>query len=236
MREIAIHLKNCMKERTKENIFKLYNWQFLNCIRLWFAAVGAYSAPEDLGKLAHPLIEITHGILKFYPNVRYAPLRIHLIEYLNEFSYKSGIYIPVVEYLFEMLKEINFEKKRDKSLTKKFDFAINVKTQKEYLKAEEFYKELFDLIMNKLLEAFSNFALYLAYPESLIVTRLYLKKYMKKLRNKELREKLKKLLNTLDENEKTFITKRKEIEFSKNSSQINPLTRVCMPSNFLLFL
>ncbi len=135
---VFVHLKS--KSKVIFKYLKIhYNWQFLNCIRLWFAVVGAYPSKDDLGKLTHPLIEITNGILKFYPNVRYAPFRLHLIDYLNEFSYKSSFYITVVSYLLEIIQELNLVKKRNKSFTKKFDFVLNVKVQKEFLKAEQFY-------------------------------------------------------------------------------------------------
>lgn len=139
IRDIAIHLKNCMKDRNKENIFKLYNWQFLNIIRLWFVVIGSYPDKDDLGRLAHPLIETTLGIFKFYPQAKYAPFRLHLIDFLNEFMHKTNIYIPVVSLALSLLQEISFSKKRDKKLARTFDFEINVKVQKEFLKSETFY-------------------------------------------------------------------------------------------------
>ncbi len=231
LREIAVHLKNCMKERTKENVHKIYNWQFLNCIRLWFQVIGAFSEQDDLGKLIHPLIEITIGILKFFPNPKYAPLRLHIIDYLMDFTYKSGIYIPVVGYIFELMKEANVNKKRDKSASKSYDFVINVKTQKMFLKSQLFYEELFKLCLEKLTVAFSNLTLYVSYPESIVTSILLLRKHIKNTKNKELRDQAKELLRVLESNAKKFAEKRKEINFSENNADLQVEIKKVMPSN-----
>lgn len=225
-----------MKERTKENIFKIYNWQFLNSIRLWFGAIGAYPDKDDLGRLAHPLIEITLGILKFYPQVRYAPFRLHLIEYLNDFSRKSNLFIPVSSLLLEMLGELNFKKKRDKSYTKQFDFTINIKVQKQILNTEYFYQQLFKKIINELVETYSNLTSYICFPETLIVTRTFLRKILKELRTQEMKLELKRLIQLLDENEKDLSEARSKMEFSSNTQAVSALTREHNKSNFFHIL
>lgn len=233
MREIAVHLKNCMKERTKENVHKIYNWQFLNCIRLWFAVIGAYPGMDDLGKLAHPLIEISFGILKFYPHPRYAPLRLHLIGYLDEFSYKSNIYIPTMHHLFELMKEANVNKKRDRTFTKAYDFPINVKVQKMYLKANLFYVELFKQALSKLNHSLSNLVHYISYPESIVIVKNLIKKFIKEIRSKELRDDLKKTLDLVEQNSKVFISKRNEMKVTDNVKP-ETLSAKALPSNIFL--
>jgi nucleolar complex protein 2 len=223
MREIAVHLKNCMKERTKDNVHKIYNWQFLNCIRLWFAVIGAYPGMDDLGKLAHPLIEISFGILKFYPHPRYAPLRIHMLSYLDEFSFKSSIYIPTMHYYFEIMKEANVNKKRDRTFTKAYDFPINVKVQKMYLKANLYYHELFQLALTRMTHSLSNLAHYISYPESIVVVKNLLRKFVKETKSKELRDELKKTLELIEQNAKVYEGKRKEMKITDDKN-IDPLT------------
>jgi nucleolar complex protein 2 len=229
MREIAIHLKNCMKERTKENVHKIYNWQLLNCIRIWFAVIGAYPAMDDLGKLSHPLIEISYGILKFYPNPRYAPLRLHLLNYLDEFSYKSNIYIPTIHYYFELLREANVNKKRDKTFTKAYDFTINVKVQKMYLKANLYYTELFKLVLTRLNHSLSNLAQYISYPESIVIVKNLLRKFIKETKNKELRDDLKKTVEIIDKNSQVYDSKRKEAKIA-DSKNVEILSAKLLPS------
>lgn len=41
-----------------------------------------------------------------------------------------------------LLSDVNFNKKRDKSFNRTFDFTISVKAQKEFLKAESYYVDL----------------------------------------------------------------------------------------------
>jgi len=225
IRSIALHLKNCMKERTRENIFKIYNWQFLNAIRLWFSAIGAYPDKDDLGRLAHPLIEVTIGILKFYPNVKYAPFRLHLISCLSDFSRKSGLYIPITPFLFEMLGEFSFKKKRDKSSTKQFDFTINVRAGKQILKSHIFYEQLFKRIVNELVEIYSNITNYLCFPESLVTPRLFLKKILKDMRAAEPKLELKRLIQLLDENEQDFRKARERMELLKGKDGVSSFTK-----------
>jgi len=214
-----------MKERTKENIHKIYNWQFLNAIRLWFAAIGAYPDKDDLGRLAHPLIEVTLGILKFYPNIKYSPFRLHLIDALNDFGRKSGLYVPVTSFLFEMLGEFSFKKKRDKTSTRQFDFTINVRAGKQILKSQIFYEQLFKKIINELIEIYSNITNFLCFPESLVTPRLFLKKILKDMRAAEPKLQLKRLIQLLDENEQDFKKAREKMELMGTSTGISAFTK-----------
>ena len=36
----------------------MFNWQYLNCLRVWAAVVAAYPAETQLRDLAYPLIQV----------------------------------------------------------------------------------------------------------------------------------------------------------------------------------
>ena len=58
IRQLAVHLKTQISEKKEGGEISLYNWQNINCLRLWVLAVSRYSNIEELGQLIHPLVEI----------------------------------------------------------------------------------------------------------------------------------------------------------------------------------
>lgn len=194
---------------------KLYNWGFLQSLRLWLRVVSYNSDDSEMGKLAYPIVEIAIGALNFMPGVKFAPFRLHVITCLNEFSLKSGIYIPTLPYLLEMISQIDFNKRRDPKTMKAIEFPITIKVQKSVLKMDRYYKDLFGKIIETFYEALANVAGCLALPEITLQTKIALKKEMRGLRNKEQKEAIKKLLAHLEETIEIIQKERERVDFKE---------------------
>ena len=55
VRQLAIHLRNALAATNKKDAFKaIYNWQFINSLRVWTKVVAAY--PEESG--LRPLVYV----------------------------------------------------------------------------------------------------------------------------------------------------------------------------------
>mmetsp|Transcript_65297 Transcript_65297/g.75937 ORF Transcript_65297/g.75937 Transcript_65297/m.75937 type:complete len:213 (-) Transcript_65297:112-750(-) len=166
-----------------------------------------------MGKLAYPIVEIAIGALNFMPGIKFAPFRLHVISCLNEFSFKSGIYIPTLPYLLDLLSQTDFNKKRDPKTTKATEFAITIKVQKSTLKLDRYYKDIFNKIIESLYEALANVAGCLALPEITLQSRIMLKKIMRGMRHKEPKDALKRVLAMLDETIAIIEKEREKFDF-----------------------
>eukprot|EP01017_Pseudomicrothorax_dubius_P008600 TRINITY_DN12845_c0_g1_i2.p1 TRINITY_DN12845_c0_g1~~TRINITY_DN12845_c0_g1_i2.p1 ORF type:complete len:329 (-),score=54.52 TRINITY_DN12845_c0_g1_i2:60-1046(-) len=66
LRQLAMHTKAVLKQKTKETIHKVYNWQVLTSLRVWLKAVATYPKEEQLGGLLYPLVEVANTLLHLY--------------------------------------------------------------------------------------------------------------------------------------------------------------------------
>lgn len=72
---------------------------------------------EDFKLLAYPLIQTILGILRLHYSPRFFPLRLNLIVLLNRISRETGCFVPIGNYILEMIDSPLFTKaykRRDK--------------------------------------------------------------------------------------------------------------------------
>ena len=86
IRQLAIHLRNAIQKPTADAYRQVYNWQYVNCLRLWAQVLCALarepSAP--LRQLVYPLVQVTQGAARLLPSIRFAPLRLQCVRVLNQ--------------------------------------------------------------------------------------------------------------------------------------------------------
>ena len=78
IRQLAIHLRNAIQKASPEASRQVYNWQFVNCLRLWAQVLctHARSPTAPLRQLIYPLVQVTLGTARLLPSIRYAALRL----------------------------------------------------------------------------------------------------------------------------------------------------------------
>lgn len=102
VRQLAIQLRNAITLKKKENIQAVYNWQYINSIHLWADLLAFTSHKPQLQQLVYPLVQICIGTLKLIPTAQYFPLRFHCIEIMTQLTKNSGVYIPVLPFIYEV--------------------------------------------------------------------------------------------------------------------------------------
>jgi len=93
-----MHLKMGYREKSKENIFMIYNWQILNCFTLW----SRISQLPEFEALKFPLIQLANGMLNLFWTEKHFPLFLKFFETIREIA-KDSYYIPMIKYLLKML-------------------------------------------------------------------------------------------------------------------------------------
>ena len=95
IRQLAIHLRNAIQKATPEATRQVYNWQYVNCLRVWAQVLCAHarSSSTPLRQLVYPLVQVTLGTARLLPSIRYAPLRFQCCRILNQLCAELGIYV-----------------------------------------------------------------------------------------------------------------------------------------------
>ena len=111
IRQLAIHLRNAIKNKSKDAYAAVFNWQYMNCLMVWAAVISTYPGENQLQPLMYPLVQIIIGTVNLVPAARYFPMRFHCIELLNKMSAAtSGTLIPIPSLLIDVLRCPEFGK------------------------------------------------------------------------------------------------------------------------------
>lgn len=77
----------------------MYNWQFVNCLRLWTYMVCQPALKEAFKPLVYPLIQVIDSVINLIPTARFYPLRLHCIDLYIQIISATGVFIPVAPAL-----------------------------------------------------------------------------------------------------------------------------------------
>lgn len=102
IRQLAIHLRNAITMNKKENIQAVYNWQFVNSLRLWGMLLSMTHSKPQMQQLVYPFVQVCLGTIKLVPTAQYYPLRFHLVQTLIDFSKETGVFVPILPFLLEV--------------------------------------------------------------------------------------------------------------------------------------
>jgi hypothetical protein len=112
----------------QEDILKIDNWQYINCINLWvrFICVN-YKDCNNVHSLLSAVVQIIRGVAYLLPGMRYIPLRLKLAQMLNELSNCNQMFFPVPSLIFGCLefREI-FQKEQTEKTNIRFSSLLKV--------------------------------------------------------------------------------------------------------------
>lgn len=88
----------------QEALKKICSWEYVNCIELWVRFISANIRDYDLQPLLVRTVQLVNGVACMFTGPRYLPLRLKCIQWLNDLSTSSGIFIPVASYVLDVLE------------------------------------------------------------------------------------------------------------------------------------
>ncbi|XP_075153007.1 nucleolar complex protein 2 [Haematobia irritans] len=221
IRQLAIHLRNAVILKKKDSFQAVYNWQYINSLRLWCDLLGLTSDKPQLQPLVYPLVTIAMGVIRLIPTAQYFPLRFHCLQSLIELAKASHTFIPVLPLILEVLRSNTFNKKHTTVSMKPMQFTCILRLNKAQLGENGFRDEVVEQLCGLALEYLAHESNSLAFSDLSVHTVTALKSYLKECRNANYSRKIKQLLDKIAENAKFIEQERRKITFGlKDIDQI----------------
>lgn len=221
IRQLAIHLRNALTLKKKDSFQAVYNWQFINSLRLWVELLCATANRTQLQPLIYPLVSIITGAIKLIPTAQYFPLRFHCVQMLVQLSKETHTFVPVLPFVLEVLNSNTFNRKHSKVSMKPLSFTCILRLNKAQLLENGFRDEVVECIFGTTLEYMAAESATLGYPELAVPAVVNLKQYVKRCRNSNHSRKLKQLVDKLEENGRVVELARDRVQFQlRETAQI----------------
>ncbi|KAF8182875.1 Noc2p family-domain-containing protein [Pholiota molesta] len=153
IRQLAIHLRNSMKVKSKEAYKNVYNWQFVHCIDFWCIVLAR---------------ACLHWSIKLVPNSRSHPFHLQIIRSLLNLTKHTQTYIPLSTHLVPIIVSCLVPSSRPKSSTlRPLDLDVQIRVPQQYLKTRVLSEGLTEETVYLLAEWLSSAPVHgsIAFPE-----------------------------------------------------------------------
>ncbi|KAL6061879.1 Nucleolar Complex 2 protein [Balamuthia mandrillaris] len=214
IRQLAIHLRNAMSIKSKDASQSVYNWQYINSLRVWSKVLSRGGGQGELQHLIYPWTQVTLGVIRLLPTPRYYPLRFLCIRSLNELAAATNTFICPLPYLLEVLDNPDFKKKAKPSDMKPIHFQSALKVGPKALHTSVYTKGVFDELMELLLETTAIYSRNIAFPEIILPAITALKKFQKSCKNVSFSKEIAQFIEKVEENANFIQKRRDKIEYS----------------------
>lgn len=190
IRQLAIHLRNSLKTKTKEAHKLVYNWQYAHSIDFWSLVLARACSLEtqiqrgkesELKPLIYPLVQVSLGAVKLISNTRSYPFHFHIIRSMLHLSRHTKTFIPLSPYIVPIITSSLAFKKPKQSTLRPLDFETNIRTPAQYLKTRIYIEGLVDEGVFILAEWLSSTPVQgsIAFPEIIVPIVVTLRKALK---------------------------------------------------------
>ncbi|PLW14291.1 hypothetical protein PCANC_00047 [Puccinia coronata f. sp. avenae] len=226
IRQLAIHLRNSMKLKSKEGFQAVYNWQYIHSLDFWSLVLSSAceksssssrSKPSVLQPLIYPLVQITIGVIKLIPTSRYYPLRFHCIRLLLRLVQRTGTFIPLTPFLLDVIDSPVFKRHPSPKSLKALDWEYLLRCPKSHENSRVYADGVAEEATYLLLEYHACMSKSIGFPELVLPALTSLKKLSKQFhKHHKLVSHIKTLVEKLEAN-KTFVeAKRSHLGFGPN--------------------
>ncbi|XP_056697188.1 protein REBELOTE isoform X2 [Spinacia oleracea] len=197
----------------EEALMKICSWEYVLCIDLWVKYVSINIKENDLHGLLFPLIQVINGVAKLFAGQRYLPLRVKCIQWLNQLSTSSEIFIPVSSLALDILESSNAQEV-GKPVKDDVNLSTTLKLPKYWPKKWEFQEECVLAAVELLCAHFLQWSHHISFPDLATVPVIRLKQYYEKSTVESLRRPVKRLIDQVERNMDFVQRKRDDVSFS----------------------
>ncbi|XP_075081306.1 protein REBELOTE-like isoform X1 [Nicotiana tabacum] len=217
VRQLSKILQWGLRTKKKEALKRICCWEYANCINLWVGFIAANIQDYDLQPLFFTMVQLINGVVGLFPGPRYFPLRLNCIQWLNDLSNSTGVFIPIASFVLDVLeyKIVREGGKPGPALS----FESVVKLPKNCLKSQMFQDECIPSAIEQLSSHFLQWSYHISFPELATVPLIRLKKFYETKTKESLHRAIKHLIEQVEKNVDFVKRKRDEVAFSPNDHQ-----------------
>ncbi|KAF1851351.1 Noc2-domain-containing protein [Cucurbitaria berberidis CBS 394.84] len=232
IRQLAIHLRTSITNKTKDSYKTVYNWQYIHSLDFWSRVVAAHceslreaesGKASPLRPLIYPVVQVTLGVMRLIPTAQYFPLRFQLIRSLLRISSATATYIPLAPALVEVLNSAEMKKPPKPSTLKALEFNTTIRATKAFLRTRVYQDGVGEQVTELLSEFFVLWTKNIAFPELALPVIVMLKRWVKAMtkkssgnRNAKISSLLALLVQKLEANSRWVEEKRAKVDFAPN--------------------
>lgn len=223
IRTLALHLKASLdkKKNPDTDVKVIYTWQYVQSLDFFSRVIAMGKEDSPLLQLVHPLVQVTLRTITLIPNAAYFPLRFYLVRSLIRLSRHTGVYIPLIPVLHDVLGSSAITKRGVKSSLNQFDFEVNIRAPESYLGTQVYQNGLSDELVDLYTEALSLYCKSISFPELAGPVTSFFKRFTKKSANAHLNRSLSTLSERLQANSRYILKHRSNVSFGpKDREQI----------------
>ncbi|KAG6865341.1 hypothetical protein C0991_003378 [Blastosporella zonata] len=231
IRQLAIHLRNSMKVKTKEAYKQVYNWQYVHCIDFWSIVLARAcdraengDKESDLKPLIYPLVQVCLGAIKLISTSRSYPFHLHIVRSLLHLTKHTDTFIPLSPYLVPILTSTLAPTSKPKSSTlRPLDLEVQIRAPQQYVKTRVYYEGVLEESTYLLAEWLASPTVQgsIAFPEIVVPIVVLLRKALKTARSGSSgsssgkdQSLIKVLLERIEESAKWIEQRRKTVSFA----------------------
>ncbi|KQJ85696.1 nucleolar complex protein 2 homolog [Brachypodium distachyon] len=213
--QLSAILRQASKTKEKEDLLKIDNWQYINCLNLWVRFICVNYKDCDLRTLLPTVVQIIRGVAHLLPGIRYLPLRLKLAQMLNELSNCNQMFFPVPSLIFGCLEFREISQKEQTQKTK-IHFSSLLKVPRNLLKSRYFQEQCILSAIDVLSAHFAQWSYHVSFPEVATIPLILLKRLHEQTPIESLHRPLKRLIDQVSENRDFVQRKREVVSFSPN--------------------
>ncbi|XP_017774645.1 PREDICTED: nucleolar complex protein 2 homolog [Nicrophorus vespilloides] len=215
IRQLAINLRNAITVNKKENIQTVYNWQYINSLKLWGNLLEVTCDKPQLQPLVYPFVQVCLGTIKLVPTAAFYPLRFHVLQILIEFSRQNRVYVPILPFILEVL-QLDFNKKHKKVSMKPLNLNLMLRVSKGQQNENGYKTALVEHVYSMVLEYMSIQSQSIAFPDLALICTIQLKKFVKNCKDSNYQKKISQLLDKIKQNSDFIEKERTKVSMSLN--------------------
>lgn len=223
IRQLAIHLRNCVKTKTKGAFKAVLNWQFVSAIDFWSLLLARACDQESerqagfesaLKPLIYPLVQVATGVVGLVPNSRYFPYRLHLLKAMMRIVTRTGTYIPLAPSILSVFESPEFQRKLKGSTAAPIDFSVTLRAPTQLVRTRPYSNQLLSEYSFVLLEFLASQSRSIAFPELVLPLQIQLKRLSKSTTNAKFQTEAKQLLDKSHQTALWVTKQRDAIDFT----------------------
>ncbi|CAN9099822.1 unnamed protein product [Alternaria alternata] len=213
IRQLAIHLRTSITNKTKDSYKTVYNWQYIHSLDFWSRVISMHceslreaeaGKPSPLRPLIYPVVQLIRSLLRI--------------------AQATSTYIPLAPALVEVLNSAEMKKPPKPSTLKALDFSISIRASKAFLRTRIYQDGIGEQVAELLAEFFILWTKNIAFPELALPVIVMLKRWVKAITKKSSGNKNTKvsslialLVQKLEANSRWVEEKRNKVEFAPNN-------------------